>query len=132
MCAARDDVVLFDDIPFGHALPYVANFDIALFPRQGGQGGHIGPVLPVKLIEYMAVGAPIVSYDLEATQMVAQTDSGLLADTADDFIDAVVALAGDEAERRRLGAAGRAVGSGFEWNHLVDRYRDEILDRYLA
>jgi glycosyltransferase involved in cell wall biosynthesis len=131
LLAGRDDVVLFDRIPFGEALPYVANFDIALYPRQA-KGGHRGPVLAVKLIEYMGVGAPIVGYDLEITQIVKTAGAGILARDPQDFIAAVEQLAHDETQRQRLGAAGRAFVADYDWSLLVERYRTEVLDRYLC
>jgi glycosyltransferase involved in cell wall biosynthesis len=131
LLAGRDDVVLFDRIPYGRALPYVANFYVALYPRQA-KGGHRGPILAVKLIEYMGVGAPIVGYDLEITQIVKTAGAGILARDPQDFIAAVGQLADDESQRERLGTAGRAFAADYDWSLLVERYRTEVLDRYLC
>ncbi len=125
-CAERPDVELFDDIPYGGALPYIANFDIALYPRTGPEYG-----VPVKLFEYMGVGAPIVSYDVGSTQIVREKGAGLMAADAREFVAAARQLAGDEDARRRLGGAGLAAGDELEWDHVIGRYEREVLDRYL-
>jgi glycosyltransferase involved in cell wall biosynthesis len=126
VCAERDDVELFDQIPYGGALPYIANFDIALYPRTGPEYG-----VPVKLIEYMGVGAPIVSYDIGSTAIVREKQAGLMAAGPREFVQAVQQLAGDEGSRKRFGAAGRAAGAELEWDRVIARYEREVLDRYL-
>lgn len=125
-CAERDDVDLFDDIPYGGALPYIANFDIALYPRTGPEYG-----VPVKLFEYMGVGAPIVSYDVGSTTIVREKNAGLMAADPREFVEAVRTLAADADSRRRLGEAGRTAGAALEWDHVIARYEREVLDRYL-
>ena len=125
-CAERDDVELFEDIPYGGALPYIANFDIALYPRTGPDYG-----VPVKLFEYMGVGAPIVSYDVGSTAIVREKSAGLMAADAREFVQAVHRLAGDSDSRRRLGEAGRVAGAALDWDRVIARYETEVLDRYL-
>jgi glycosyltransferase involved in cell wall biosynthesis len=125
-CAERDDVELFDSIPFGGALPYIANFDIALYPRTGPEMG-----VPVKLFEYMGVGAPIVSYDVGSTQIVRESEAGLMAGDAREFVAAARQLAGDEEARRRFGRAGLEAAAELEWDRVIERYEREVLDRYL-
>jgi glycosyltransferase involved in cell wall biosynthesis len=127
LCAGRDDLSLFEEIPYGGALPYLANFDIALYPRRWKTPA---PETPVKLLEYMATGVPVVSYDLDDAVVVREAEAGLIASTPREFVDAVEQLALNETERRRLGAAGRPVVP--DWADLAKRYQDEVLDRYLA
>jgi glycosyltransferase involved in cell wall biosynthesis len=126
LCAAREDVSLFEEIPYGGALPYLANFDIALYPRRWKTPAM---EIPVKLLEYMAAGVPTVSYDLEEAAVVRDAGAGLVASTPREFVQAVEHLALNEGERRRLGAAGRPAVP--DWGDLVKRYQDEVLDRYL-
>jgi glycosyltransferase involved in cell wall biosynthesis len=129
LCAARGNVTLFEHIPYGGALPYIANFDIALYPRRDApRAGD----LPVKLIEYMGAGVPVVSYETESTAVVRQTGAGVPASTPGQFVEAVERLALEEPERRRLAANARAAGSAFDWSDLIRRYQDEVLDRYLV
>jgi glycosyltransferase involved in cell wall biosynthesis len=127
LCAAREDVSLFEQIPYGGALPYLANFDIALYPRRWKTPEM---EIPVKILEYMATGVPIVSYDLEDAAPMREAGAGLIASTPQEFVQAVEHLALNEGERRRLGAAGRPAVP--DWADLVKRYQDEVLDRYLV
>jgi glycosyltransferase involved in cell wall biosynthesis len=127
--AERPSVSLFEDIPYGGAMPYVANFDIGLYPRRWRPPG---PETPVKLIEYMGAGVPTVAYDLGDADVVRDAGAGLLSSTPREFVAAVERLARDEPERGRLAAAGRAVAPAYDWSRLVRRYEDEVLDRYLS
>jgi glycosyltransferase involved in cell wall biosynthesis len=127
LCARREDVSLFEEIPYGGALPYLANFDIALYPRRWKTPA---PETPVKLLDYMATGVPVVSYDLDDAAVVREAGAGLIASTPQEFVEAVEHLALNEGERRRLGAAGRPFVP--DWADLAKRYQDEVLDRYLV
>ena len=62
----------------------------------------------VKVAEYMAVGRPVVAFDLLETRRTAG-DSAVYAarDDADSFAEAIDSLLGDQARRERMGALGR-------------------------
>ncbi|MEA2828922.1 MAG: hypothetical protein QOG43_3361 [Actinomycetota bacterium] len=123
----RPDIVLFGAIPRDHSLAYVANFDIALYPRTADQG-----VRASKVAEYMAAGVPTVSYDYRVVDDLREAGAGLLAKTPAEFVAAVERLAVDPAERRRLGDAARRAGEERDWRVLVPRFERDVLDVYLA
>lgn len=123
----RRDIVLFGAIPRDHSLAYVANFDIALYPRTADQG-----VRASKVAEYMAAGVPTVSYDYRVVDDLREAGAGLLARTPAEFVAAVERLVLDPAERRRLGDAARRAGEERDWRVLVPRFERDVLDVYLA
>lgn len=124
--AGRGDIRLIGRVPKDEVLAYAANFDVALYPRTADQG-----IQAAKIAEYMGAGAPIVSYDYEVTKNVRAAGAGVLVTTPREFVDAVVALAGDQPRRAQLAAAARRAGAALDWDVLARRYEDEILDRYL-
>jgi glycosyltransferase involved in cell wall biosynthesis len=126
-CAERGDVLLFEDIPYGGAMPYVANFDIGLYPRRRRE-----MALPAKLVEYMGAGVPIVSYDFDHAAPAKAGGAGVFVREPREFVSAAESLARDGSERSRMAEAGRATGVGFDWSRLIRRYEVEILDRYLS
>jgi glycosyltransferase involved in cell wall biosynthesis len=72
-----------------------------------------------KIMEYMALGKPIVQFDLTEGRVSAQ-DASLYATRNDpgDFAAKIVALLDDESRRRRMGDYGRErVSSGLSWEH---------------
>ena len=73
----RRDIVLFGAIPRDHSLAYVANFDIALYPRTKDQG-----VRASKVAEYMAAGVPTVSYDYRVVDDLREAGGGAAGEDA--------------------------------------------------
>jgi glycosyltransferase involved in cell wall biosynthesis len=107
-------------------LAYVANFDVALYPRTQDQG-----VRSAKVAEYMGLGVPTVSYDYRVTEVLRETGAGILVREPREFVEAVVALATDLERRAQVAAAAAAAGHELDWDVLARRYEREILDRYL-
>ncbi len=64
----------------------------------------------LKILQYMAAGLPVVAnrVGLQA-RLVRHGENGFLADSADEWRQAIQILARDPALRRRLGRAGRAL-----------------------
>ncbi len=125
-CAGRDDIVVFGRIEPADLLAYVANFDIALYPRTADHGTF----QTTKVVEYMGCGVPTVAYDYEVTSHVRDAGAGVLVETPREFVDAVESLAQDDARRAELGSAARVAGAAHDYDLLARQYA-EILDRYL-
>jgi glycosyltransferase involved in cell wall biosynthesis len=125
LCAGRDDVLLLGRLSPAEVLNHVAAFDIALYPRRVAH-----TIRTVKVAEYMGVGVPTVSYDLEIVQDLEMAQGGLLVASPTEFVDAVATLAERPDLRAKMGAAAREYASGWRWSMLAERYR-EVLDEYL-
>lgn len=125
--AGRSDIALFGRVPRERSLAYVANFDIALYPRTADQG-----VRASKIADYMGAGVATVSYDYEVVDDLREARAGLLATTPAEFVAAAVQLARDEPLRRRLAEAARREGLKRDWRVLAPRFEREVLDRYLC
>ncbi|HVS39006.1 MAG TPA: glycosyltransferase family 4 protein [Gemmataceae bacterium] len=62
----------------------------------------------LKVLQYMAAGLPVVANPVGVhKEMVRHGETGFLADTASEWVDAVARLAREPELRRRMGAAGR-------------------------
>jgi glycosyltransferase involved in cell wall biosynthesis len=76
-----------------------------------------------KIMEYMALGKPIVQFDLTEGRFSAQ-DASLYARHNDpvDMAEKVLELLDDEPRRRRMGEVGRArVANELSWDHEAPR-----------
>ena len=124
-CRSLPGITLFGRIPREQLLAHVANFDVGLYPRAADQG-----IQSVKIAEYMGAGVPTVAYDYDVTQVVRTSGGGVLVGTPREFVDAVVSLAGDDAERRALAELAGAYGRSLDWRVLAERY-NAVLDRYI-
>jgi glycosyltransferase involved in cell wall biosynthesis len=81
-------------------------------------------VTPVKAMEYLAVGLPLVAFDVTETRRLA-TGAGVLVEPGDAaaLADAVEALLDDPERRAALGSAGRArVRAELAWERQGETY----------
>lgn len=94
---------------------------------------YMDVALPVKLLDSMAAGRPlVVTPRLETAAIVHRCGAGLVTrgDEPADLAEAFEQLLGDSILARRLGAAGReAAVREFDWRVVGDRIATEILDR---
>lgn len=102
-----DAVVITGWMPMKEAWEYVRAADVCLSPYLPI------PILrstsPTKLVEYMALGKPVVANDHPEQSLVLRESKAGLATPWDEnrFADAVVYLLCHEAEAREMGRAGR-------------------------
>lgn len=95
--------------------PYVAEATVCVVPLRIGGGTRL------KIFEALAMAKPVVSTTIGAEGLpVVSGEHLVLADGADDFAHAVVALLRDSERRRRLAEAGRAlVQERFSWGRVA-------------
>ena len=112
-----------DRIDFVHAPAFadlpglLARGDIALNPRVDCDG------VPVKLLNYMAAGRPVVSFDTSAPG-VTHAETGWLVRSGDTdaFADGIVALLENREQAERIGHSAREfVGRNYRWPVVAER-----------
>lgn len=88
---------------------------------------------PLKLFEYLAAGRPVVASDLPAFREVLSEQEAVFvaADDPGALAGALVALAGDEPARLRMGAAAHARAAAFTWDARAARL-EALLDEVVA
>lgn len=90
--------------PVDDAVTEIARSKIAIVPLLSGSGTRF------KILEAWAAARPVVSTTIGAEGLDAHDgEHFLIADTASDFAAAIARLLDDDALRRRLGEAGRAL-----------------------
>lgn len=98
------------DFDVADVVPHYQSADIALFPTRMPEGFGYAAV------EAMACGLPVIGFEDPA---VAEATGGLAVlvprDDITAFRDAILRLAADPAERRRLGEVGRAFVQRYRW-----------------
>ncbi len=113
-------------LPAGRVRVHHAALDVFAVPRRDERVCRL--VTPLKPVEAMAGGLPVVASDLPALrELVEPGGTGALVPPGDPgaLADALGALAADPAERRRLGARARAaVGRDRTWAAAAERYSD--------
>jgi glycosyltransferase involved in cell wall biosynthesis len=119
------DRVLLPGLVPPDELPHLlAGADVLLSPRIAGGN------TPLKLLDYLKAGRPIVACDNPANRLILdESVARLAAPSPGAFAEALSALAADAPLRRTLGAAGRALHlSTYNYENfkrlLSDAYRD--------
>ncbi len=96
--------------------PFIAKSAVYIVPLRIGGGTRI------KIFEAMAMGKAVVSTSIGAEGLpVVSGENCLLADTPEDFSQAVVTLLEDEARRQQIGRAARKfVEDDFTWEKVSE------------
>jgi glycosyltransferase involved in cell wall biosynthesis len=115
--------VIPDDIPY-----YLSAADIGLVPDP--QNGMNEFCTMIKTMDYMALGMPIVAFDLAETRFSAQSAAlYAIPNSIEDFAEKIALLLDDEETRRRTGIHGqKRVREELSWEqskeHLLAVYRE--------
>ena len=119
--ALPENAVLYGFIPYGHAEAFRAHCDVLIAPYQHkvmSNGTEISQWMsPLKILEYMAAGKPIICSDLPVLREILEhgrTAWLVPPDDTEGLVDAVRRLAQDSELRRRLGQAAR--------QEFIDKY----------
>jgi glycosyltransferase involved in cell wall biosynthesis len=117
-----DHVVLPGRVPPDVALTWLAALDVVLVPRGDHQVTRL--VTPLKPVEAMAVGRPVVASALPAL-VEAVGGAGLHVDAHDmeGWADTVGTLLDDAGRRAELVERGRAVATERTWVRNAETYR---------
>ncbi|MGW2092770.1 glycosyltransferase [Promicromonospora sukumoe] len=116
-----DHVVLPGRVPPGVALTWLAALDVVLVPRRDHEVTRL--VTPLKPVEAMAVGRPVVASALPAlVEAVGGAGLHVDADDLEGWADAVGALLADDGRRAELVELGRGVATERTWVRNAETY----------
>lgn len=119
-------VRLLGYVPHIEVLNYFANFNIAVYPRLVDFSGRHS----IKLVEFMAVGVPIVSTPVAESFHVSNAGAGLIADGVDGFAQQIHHLYSNPGLREALGAKGKEYAFQFDWDNLARHYESDVISSY--
>jgi len=138
MVALSDDLGLSDCVDFTGRIPdedllrYLSTADVCLSPDPLNPLNDVSTMN--KIMEYMAMARPIVSFDLHEAR-VSAAEAAVYATPNDEseFAKRIVELLDDPRERQRMGEIGRQrVAGQLSWNHskaaLIAAYNAAIRD----
>jgi glycosyltransferase involved in cell wall biosynthesis len=116
----EDTVNFTGRISFEDLLNILSTADICVNPDKPCEMNDISTM--IKIMEYMALGKPIVQFDLKEGKFSAQ-DAAVYADPANqvpDFANKILWLIDNPEERKRMGEFGRRrVEEEISWDHSV-------------
>ncbi len=131
--APFDNVLFTGWLPQVDALGYAARADVGISPIPRGELFDVSS--PTKLVEYLALGVPVVASDIpDQRHVIADSGGGYCVPmTVPDFCSAILRLL-DDPDRRAIGARGQAwVRTHRSYDVIgrvvAQRYRDLLEDR---
>ncbi len=102
-------------IPYEKIAQYANAFDIALNPRVVNQLSLA--MNPLKIVEYLSVGMPVVSTDLPAVRTFSNVVN--IADHADHFVELIgTALKDTDISKRK---ERKSIAEQYSWKNIVER-----------
>jgi len=112
--ASLGAITLLEPQPFDKVASLLDTLDVFAFPSRGEAFG-------ISLLEAMACGLPSVAFGRWGVkELVADGETGLLADNPADFSEKLGRLVSDSELRDRLGQAARkSVEEKFSWPHVA-------------
>jgi glycosyltransferase involved in cell wall biosynthesis len=104
----------------------LSGFDIGIMPMPDDQWSRGKSAM--KALLYMAMGVPVVCSAVGTNrEVISHRENGLLAASPMEWLEHLRLLAGCEAERERLGAAGRrTVEQGYSMSHCASRFASVV------
>lgn len=121
----NDVIRLPGRLPQDQARTWLAGLDAVAIPRLDHEVTRNVP--PLKLMEALGIGRPVIVSGLPAmTEVVRHSSSGLLVppDDPDRLAQALITLAEDAELREELTARGRQVATAHTWDALVKNHAD--------
>lgn len=116
----QDTVNFTGRIPDEQLLEILSTADVCVNPDKPCKMNDMSTM--IKIMEYMALGKPIVQFDLKEGRFSAM-DASLYADNsqgAEDFAAKILLLLGDPDARKRMGESGRKrIEEALAWNYSV-------------
>jgi len=118
-----EHTILPGRVPASAASTYVAALDVVLVPRRPDRVTHL--VTPLKPVEAMAIGRPVIASNLPAL-VEACGGAGVLVDPddVDGWADAVQRLLDDPRWYADRVTAGSAVATGRSWTRMTEIYTE--------
>lgn len=108
--------------------PYIINADVCIAPLTVGSGTRL------KILEYMAMGKPVVSTTIGAEGLeIWDGKNVLIVDDWSEFGDKIIDLLNDEELAKKIGENGRKlVEEKYDWKKIVEkqmRVYEKLCDR---
>jgi len=122
--AEADWIKLFGYIPFTEILNYIANLDIGVYPRTWTPPPGRSSV---KISQFMGCGVPIVSTDVDEAFLIEEIGCGIVCDSQESFVKALIQLVRSPQQRAELGKSGKCYAmANLSWSRLLERYQTEV------
>jgi glycosyltransferase involved in cell wall biosynthesis len=116
-----EKVIELPEIPFDEFPMHLSMGDIGVIPLTAGSGTRL------KIIEYLALGIPVVSTEVGAEGLPVRDGEHILIakDAKDDFIEKIIKLLNDKQLRERLSKNGKElVKKKLDWSTVLKEYLD--------
>lgn len=115
-----DKIIFTGTVPYAQIPEYISRMDVCLLPYKAG-ASLASASLPLKLLEYMACGKPVISSKVTGVAP-ALRDKMLYASNEREYQDRLMRLHSNRELRQKMGVEGRTlVKQGYSWSEITLR-----------
>ncbi len=120
-----NQIIVTGQVPFKKIPNYLSAADIGVLPAH--QNEIMMDIVPIKIIEYMAAGKPVISTKLRGIMREFGKNNGIIyCSNIQEFIQTAVRLKGDK-ELDVMGEKGAQRVKGRDWKVLIEQFEKELI-----
>jgi glycosyltransferase involved in cell wall biosynthesis len=115
---APENFIFHDPVPYEEIRKYIVASDVTVAPYNESDNGNEFGFCPIKILDSMAAGRPVVASDRPWIREVMSEDEGVITDDMEEGIRELM----DEEKRREKGEnALERVKEGLSWKHTAEK-----------
>lgn len=115
---AGDDFVFHDPVPYDDVADFVAASDVVVAPYDESDNDHPFGFCPIKILDGMAAGKPVVASDRQWIHEILSDDEGAVTD---DLAGGIAAMRDDAIRAAKGENALERLKDGLTWGHTAEK-----------
>lgn len=118
---APENFIFRDPVPYSQIKKHVVASDITVAPYQESDNSHEFGFCPIKILDSMAAGRPVVASDTPWIREILSDQEGVVTD---DLEEGIMELSDPEKRNKKSQKAIEKVKSSLSWRHTAEKIHE--------